>query len=75
MLNSFLVGGVTFGFSGMSLILREEGTYAEQCSCGSFCAAEKEKLALVSTVGFAVAIGSRLFIGLLLDTKGKDDIS
>lgn len=70
MLNSFLVGGVTFGFSGMSLMLRKEGVYADKCACGSFCAAEKEELALVSTIGFAVAIGSRLFVGLYLDLKG-----
>lgn len=70
MLNSFLVGGVTFGFSGMSLMLRQEGAYASQCACGSFCASEKEQLAVVSTVGFVVAIGSRLFVGLLLDSKG-----
>lgn len=69
-MNSFLVGGVTFGYSGMSLMLREEGTYADQCACGSFCSAEKEALALVSTVGFFVAIGSRLFIGLILDVHG-----
>ncbi len=36
MMNSFLVGGVTFGYSGMVLILRKEGIYSESCSCGSF---------------------------------------
>lgn len=36
MMNSFLVGGVTFGYSGMVLILRKEGVYSENCSCGSF---------------------------------------
>ena len=36
MINSFLVGGVTFGYSGMVLILRKEGVYSENCSCGSF---------------------------------------
>ena len=36
MLNSFLVGGLTFGYSGMVLMLRKEGVYAEFCSCGSF---------------------------------------
>jgi hypothetical protein len=36
MLNSFLVGGLTFGYSGMVLMLRKEGVYAEYCSCGSF---------------------------------------
>lgn len=36
MMNSFLVGGLTFGFSGMVLILRKEGIYAESCACGSF---------------------------------------
>ena len=70
MLNSFLVGGITFGFSGMLLILRKEGTYSESCACGSFCAKEKENLAFISTFGFAVAIGSRLFIGLFLDSQG-----
>lgn len=70
MFNSFLVGGVTFGWIGMSLILRQEGTFADQCACGSYCAAEKEQLALISTVGFAVAIGSRLLIGLFLDAHG-----
>ena len=70
MLNSFLVGGLTFGFSGMSLMLRKEGIFAGQCGCGSFCSAEKQALALVSTVGFAVAIGSRLSIGLFLDVNG-----
>ena len=70
MLNSFLVGGITFGFSGMLLILRKEGTYAESCACGSFCSKEKEQLAFISTIGFAIAIGSRLFIGLFLDSQG-----
>ena len=36
MMNSFLVGGLTFGYSGMVLILRKEGVYSESCSCGSF---------------------------------------
>ena len=36
MMNSFLVGGLTFGYSGMALILRKEGAYAESCACGSF---------------------------------------
>jgi hypothetical protein len=36
MMNSFLVGGLTFGFSGMVLMLRKEGVYAESCACGSF---------------------------------------
>jgi len=36
MLNSFLVGGLTFGYSGMVLMLRKEGVYAESCGCGSF---------------------------------------
>jgi len=70
MLNSFLVGGVTFGFSGMLLILRKEGTYAKSCNCGSFCAQEKEHLALISTIGFAVAIGSRICVGMFLDARG-----
>lgn len=70
MLNSFLVGGITFGFSGMLLILRKEGTYAESCACGSFCSKEKEQLAFISTIGFAIAIGSRLFIGMFLDSQG-----
>jgi len=69
-LNSFLVGGVTFGYSGMVLILRKEGIYADNCACGSFCAKQKEGLALVSTVGFASAIGCRLFVGLFMDHYG-----
>ncbi|GFH44718.1 hypothetical protein CTEN210_01192 [Chaetoceros tenuissimus] len=69
-LNSFLVGGVTFGYSGMVLILRKEGIYADNCACGSFCAKQKEALALVSTVGFASAIGCRLFVGLFMDHYG-----
>lgn len=36
MFNSFLVGGLTFGYSGMVLMLRKEEVYAEFCSCGSF---------------------------------------
>ena len=36
MLNSFLVGGLTFGYSGIVLILRKEGIFAENCACGSF---------------------------------------
>ena len=36
MMNSFFVGGLTFGFSGMLLMLRKEGVYANNCSCGSF---------------------------------------
>ena len=70
MLNSFLVGGVTFGYSGMLLMLRKEGVFAEYCSCGSFCAKEKEQLAFISTMGFFVAIGSRLFVGFFLDLQG-----
>jgi hypothetical protein len=34
--NSFLVGGLTFGYSGMALILRKEGVYSGSCACGSF---------------------------------------
>ena len=34
--NSFFVGGLTFGYSGMALILRKEGLYAGGCACGSF---------------------------------------
>ena len=33
-------------------------------------AKQKEQLALISTTGFAAAIGSRLFIGLYLDVQG-----
>ncbi len=36
MINSFFVGGLTFGYSGVVLMLRKEGVYAENCSCGSF---------------------------------------
>ena len=36
MLSSFLVGVLTFVYSGMVLMLRKEGAYAEQCACGSF---------------------------------------
>lgn len=36
LMNSFLVGGLTFGYSGMALILRKEGLFAEGCACGSF---------------------------------------
>lgn len=36
MMNSFFLGGLTFGYSGMALILRKEGAYAESCACGSF---------------------------------------
>ena len=70
MLNSFLIGGLTFGYSGMVLMLRNEGVYADNCSCGSYCSSQKEQLALVSSVGFATAIGSRLFIGIFLDVQG-----
>ena len=31
---------------------------------------QKEQLALISTFGFAAAIGSRLFIGLFMDRQG-----
>jgi len=70
MLNSFLVGGLTFGYSGMVLMLRKEGVYADYCSCGSFCAKQKEQLALISSIGFSAAVGSRLFIGLFMDIQG-----
>jgi len=54
----------------MVLMLRKEGVYAEFCSCGSYCAKQKEQLALISTVGFSTAVGSRLFVGLFMDVQG-----
>ena len=36
MINSFLIGGLTFGYSGMVLILREEGVFAGNCAVSSF---------------------------------------
>lgn len=36
---------------------------------------QKEQLALISTVGFASAIGSRLFIGLFMDRQGPKTTS
>ena len=38
-------------------------------------AGQKEQLALISTVGFAAAIGSRLFIGLFMDRQGPKTTS
>ncbi len=38
-------------------------------------AGQKEQLALISTIGFAAAIGSRLFIGLFLDRQGPKTTS
>ena len=40
------------------------------CSYFKNSSKQKEELALVSTMGFAAAIGSRLFIGLFLDFQG-----
>ena len=68
--NSCLLGGVVFGFPGLVLILRQEGVYAENCSCGQFCSGQREQMAMLSTLGFASAIGSRLFAGLVLDKFG-----
>ena len=63
-------GGVVFGFPGLVLILRREGIYAEVCSCGVFCAGQQEQISILSTTGFAAAIGSRLFAGIFLDKLG-----
>lgn len=68
--NSTLLGGVVFGFPGLVLILRREGVFAEVCSCGVFCAGQQEKLSIISTIGFASAISSRLFAGIFLDHFG-----
>jgi len=68
--NSCLLGGVVFGFPGMVLILRREGIFGEVCSCGVFCAGQQEQLSIISTMGFAAAIGSRLFSGIFLDKFG-----
>lgn len=69
-LNSCLLGGVVFGYPGLVLILRQEGVYAENCSCGTFCSGQQEQFAMLSTIGFAVGIGSRLFGGIFLDKFG-----
>lgn len=69
-MNSFLVGGFTFGFSGMVLILRKENVFAEMCQCGTFCSGQKEQLALVSSLGFSASIGARIVFGYALDTYG-----
>jgi len=69
-INSCLLGGIVFGFPGLVLILRREGIHAEVCSCGVFCAGQQEKLSIISTMGFAAAIGSRLFSGVFLDKFG-----
>ena len=69
-INSCLLGGVVFGFPGLVLILRQEGVFAEVCSCGTFCSGQQEQFAMLSTFGFSVGIGSRLFGGLFLDKFG-----
>ncbi len=38
-------------------------------------AGQKEQLALISTVGFAAAMGSRLFVGLFMDRQGPKTTS
>ena len=69
-INSCILGGVVFGFPALVLILRQEGVYAEVCSCGHFCSGQREQIAMLSTIGFASAIGSRLFFGVFLDKFG-----
>jgi len=68
--NSTLVGGLTFGFQGMVLILWKQGVYTDTCACGKFCAGFKEQMAVISTLGFFVSIGSRIFLGFVLDSVG-----
>lgn len=69
-INSCLLGGVVFGFPALVLILRQVGVFAEVCSCGTFCSGQQEQFAMLSSLGFAVGIGSRLFGGLFLDKFG-----
>ena len=68
--NSTFLGALVFGFIGLVLILRRTGVFVEVNSCRSFCVGQQEKLALLSTVGFAASIGSRLFAGHFLDRFG-----
>mmetsp|Transcript_6881 Transcript_6881/g.15208 ORF Transcript_6881/g.15208 Transcript_6881/m.15208 type:complete len:1147 (+) Transcript_6881:201-3641(+) len=68
--NSCLLGGIVFGFPGLVLILRREGVFSEVCSCGVYCSGQQEQMAILSTIGFAAAIGSRLFAGIFLDKFG-----
>lgn len=68
--NSCLLGGIVFGLPGLVMILRREGVHAEMCSCGVYCAGQQEQMAMLSTLGFAAAISSRLFAGLFMDKFG-----
>mmetsp|Transcript_60775 Transcript_60775/g.100949 ORF Transcript_60775/g.100949 Transcript_60775/m.100949 type:complete len:1477 (-) Transcript_60775:181-4611(-) len=73
--NSVLLGGLTFGFPSLALILRKERVFSESCACGIFCSGQQERLSILSTFGFVAAIGSRLFIGNLLDRTGPRLVS
>lgn len=68
--NSFLLGGVVFGFPSAVLMFRERGIFAADCACGTNCQTQKEAFALVSVLGFSCNIGCRLLWGKVLDTCG-----
>jgi len=68
--NSFLLGGVVFGYSSAVLMFRQAGLFSEGCACGKYCVLQKERFALVSTLGFASNIGFRLLWGKTLDYSG-----
>lgn len=68
--NSFLLGGVVFGYSSAVLMFRAQGIYSEGCACSKYCTQQKEAFALVSTLGFAANVGSRIIWGRCLDRFG-----
>ena len=69
-LNAAVLGGAPFGYAAAALMFKKEGLFSSGCSCGGSCDAQEERLARVSTLGFAATIGCRLIWGKLLDRFG-----
>mmetsp|Transcript_20062 Transcript_20062/g.63066 ORF Transcript_20062/g.63066 Transcript_20062/m.63066 type:complete len:1006 (-) Transcript_20062:337-3354(-) len=70
LLRSFIFGGIAFGWPAMQLLAHQRGVYGELCVCGFECSSMRSCFAYVNSIGFALAVGSRLFWGLVLDKLG-----
>ena len=62
---TFLCSGVIYGWTGMLLVLRKEGVYAQYPE-----GEQEEKFDLIITIASFFTAGSGLFIGIFLDAFG-----
>ncbi|KAK9815693.1 hypothetical protein WJX72_008206 [[Myrmecia] bisecta] len=68
-----LQGGITFGWNALSLMIKEQGNFAEGCgqvAPGDTCTSQENKLALIYILGVFATNFSAAFIGPVLDLIG-----